>query len=366
MATRAKRQTEVKPLNGDVFPASEGPALQFVALDAIDVRVQARTEFDEATIVELAADVKANGMLQPVLLRPVDDRFLLIAGERRFRAARLAGLTAVPALVGAVSDEQAEDMQLAENIQREDLSLSDVAAAVRRLFDRLGKLDAVAHRVNKSKAWVSKRLAMTYQEFDWRARQLLADGVTEDLELLQCVCKVGALDHLASADLDVDIRAGKAGRKEARALLAKLKKEFAERVVVADVSEPTKKRSGKALPTAPVFNATHALWHLVGEFRGENCRPVFEMVDGFDAEQQEAMLASLRADYNQGTEVAGGNPLHIVRRLGALSATHSLEEPSIAAFTLGAFGMPFELGTVLSELQLAINFCFACETVSGD
>lgn len=188
MAARAKKAvaaaaSDVPPLNGDVFPVSDGPALKFVALDVIEIAGQVRTTFDEQALAELADDMKVRGVLQPVLLcSEVDGVYRLIAGERRVRAARMAGLSAVPALVGAATTDALLDMQLAENIQREDLSLSDEANAVRRLYDRWGKVDLVARHVKKSPAWVSKRLAMTYGDFDWRAKKLLEDGVTEDFD----------------------------------------------------------------------------------------------------------------------------------------------------------------------------------------
>lgn len=171
-----------------------------------------------------------------MLLNPHLDRFTLIAGERRLRACRLAGLGSIPALITKASIEDAADMQLAENIQREELSLEDLAKAVRRLFDRLGNLQAVADRVKKSKPWVSKHLALTCSGFSWRARALLQEGVSEDLELLTVLSKLDAVSYQAAEDLAKTIRAGQAGRKEAQAALkaakekqkaAKLKNEAA-------------------------------------------------------------------------------------------------------------------------------------------
>src|SRR3970282_44318 len=86
-------------------------------------KYQPRTRMDEATLRELADSIKAQGVMQPILVRPVDaGRYEIIAGERRWRAARLAGLGTVPALVRAVSDSAALAMALIENIQREDLN----------------------------------------------------------------------------------------------------------------------------------------------------------------------------------------------------------------------------------------------------
>lgn len=350
---RAKRVGSVAPLNGDVFPASEGPALQFVALDAIEIVGQVRTSFDEAGLVELAEDFKVRGVLQPVLVcSPVDDRFRLIAGERRVRAARMAGLSAVPALVGAATEDSLLDMQLAENIQREDLSLQDEANAVRRLYDRWGKVDLVARHVKKSSAWVSKRLSITYGDLDWRAKKLLEDGVTEDIELLQCVVKVAALDQRAAGELDRDIRAGNAGRKEARAVLAKLKKKPA---VAKKPARATKPLSSPDAAATSSFDGRVMLWELVENLKHEACPPVSELVDELTGEQQAAVLAVCREGFELGESCAGLDALSLLRRVGQLQANEHLEDWTLASLTLGAFGMPFELGTLLAEVRLAIR-----------
>jgi ParB/RepB/Spo0J family partition protein len=358
MAARTKKAVAA-PLNGDVFPASDGPALQFVALDVIDMPEQVRTVFDEQSLSELAADIGVRGILQPVLLRaPVDGRYRFIAGERRIRAARMAGLSAVPALVGDVSEEAADDMQLAENVQREELSLQDEARAIRRLYDRLKKVDRVADRVKKSSAWVSKRLALTYDDFDWRGKKLLEDGVTEDVELLQCVAKVGELSQSHAAVLDMNVRAGKAGRKEARAVLAELKKSSAAR-----------KSSGRKpdTPAAPVdgsaaadagrgaFDGRGVLWELADNLRHEECPPVDELANEFSGEQQTAILDVCRSGFELGASCSGLEALQLVRRIAGLQVAEHLEDWTLAAFTLGAFGMPFELGTLLAEMRIAIS-----------
>ena len=84
--------------------------------------LQPRTVFDEAKLAELARSITANGVVQPLLVRRRGDRFELIAGERRWRAAQLAGLSKVPAVVRNVSDDKVLELALIENIQREDLN----------------------------------------------------------------------------------------------------------------------------------------------------------------------------------------------------------------------------------------------------
>lgn len=355
MASRTKK-VEQPPLNGDLLPASDGPALQFVALDAIDIPEQVRTQFDEGSLAELAADIRVNGVLQPVLLRLMGEgRYRFIAGERRIRAARIAGLSAVPALVGDVSEEHAEDMQLAENIQREELSLQDEARAVRKLYDRLGKVDRVAQRVHKSSAWVSKRLALTYEGFDWRAKKLLEDGVSEDVELLQCVAKIGALDQRAAGEIDGDIRAGKAGRKEARALLARLKKPAPAKAGATEPSDGARgNANGSGGGEGQVFDARIVMWQLAADARAGVLPPVDQIVSSFSDEQQQAVLDVCRDDFGRGAACAGLDGLSLLRAVARLQGGEHLEEWTIPVFAMGAFGMKFELGVLLSELALAV------------
>ena len=99
-------------------------------------RYQPRTRMDQEALAELAASILSQGLMQPVLVRPVDrDRYELIAGERRWRAAQMAGLQEIPALVREVADEAALAMSLIENIQRENLNPMEEAAGLQRLVD---------------------------------------------------------------------------------------------------------------------------------------------------------------------------------------------------------------------------------------
>ncbi|MCX8145806.1 MAG: ParB/RepB/Spo0J family partition protein [Azovibrio sp.] len=106
-------------------------------------KYQPRTRMDEASLAELAASIQAQGIMQPILVRAIDatpgaERYEIVAGERRWRAARLAGLTQVPVLVRAIPDEQALAMALIENIQREDLNPLEEAQGLQRLVDEFG------------------------------------------------------------------------------------------------------------------------------------------------------------------------------------------------------------------------------------
>ena len=126
---------------GDAGPAPVGSAppstLRLAQLQP--GKYQPRTRMDEGALYELAESIKSQGIMQPVLVRPVGagDRYEIIAGERRFRAAKLAGLDEVPVLVRDVPDEAAAVMALIENIQREDLNPLEEAQGLQRLTERV-------------------------------------------------------------------------------------------------------------------------------------------------------------------------------------------------------------------------------------
>lgn len=98
-------------------------------------KYQPRHDFDNALLEELAASIKTNGVIQPVLIRKLHDGFELIAGERRYRASKMAGLTTIPAIIRTFSDQEALAIALIENIQRKDLNVIEESKGYRRLID---------------------------------------------------------------------------------------------------------------------------------------------------------------------------------------------------------------------------------------
>jgi ParB family transcriptional regulator, chromosome partitioning protein len=149
---------------------SAGP--QQIDIDLIEPSpFQPRTRFREEALDELARSIKASGIIQPLVVRPVGGRFQLIAGERRWRAAQRAGLTRVSAIVRQVSDELALEMTLVENIQREDLNAIETARAFDRLMQEFQLTqESVAERTGKDRATVANavrllKLEPTIQEW---------------------------------------------------------------------------------------------------------------------------------------------------------------------------------------------------------
>ena len=133
-----------------------------IAIDLIDPSpLQPRGIFDESKLDELAQSISANGVVQPLIVRPKQDRFELIAGERRWRAAQRAGLTRVPAIVRNVSDDKVLELALIENIQREDLNPIEEARAYKNLIDTVGLTqEVVAERVGRDRSYVTNFLRL--------------------------------------------------------------------------------------------------------------------------------------------------------------------------------------------------------------
>ena len=125
-------------------------------------KYQPRTQMDPDAITELAESIKAQGVIQPILARPLGDgHFEIIAGERRWRAAKLAGLETVPVLVREVRDDLALAMALIENIQREDLNPIEEAVGIQRLIDEFGMThEAAAAAVGRSRSGVTNLLRL--------------------------------------------------------------------------------------------------------------------------------------------------------------------------------------------------------------
>ncbi|MBL8497258.1 ParB/RepB/Spo0J family partition protein [Nitrosomonas sp. JL21] len=127
-------------------------------------KYQPRTNMDQVALAELAESIKVQGVMQPILVRPVnDDHYEIIAGERRWRAAQLAGLNEVPALVRNVADESALAMSLIENIQRENLNPLEEALGIQRLINEFGMTHQTAgEALGNSRSTISNLLRLLH------------------------------------------------------------------------------------------------------------------------------------------------------------------------------------------------------------
>ena len=149
---------------------------QQLDIDLIDPSpFQPRTRFREETLEELARSIKASGIIQPLVVRPIGSRFQLIAGERRWRAAQRAGLTKVAVIVKQVSDELALEMTLVENIQREDLNAMEAARAFQRLMDEFQLTqETVAERTGKDRTTVANAIRLL--KLEQRIQEWIEEG----------------------------------------------------------------------------------------------------------------------------------------------------------------------------------------------
>lgn len=167
----AKKNVLGRGLGALIADAAEEPVTKEVVVSAIQeldlaaIRpnpFQPRTEFDEEALQELAASIKSIGIVQPITVRAVEDgKYEIVAGERRFRASKMAGLTTIPAYIRKTEDESLLELALIENIQREDLNAIEVAISYQRLIDECSLTqDALSERVGKKRATIANYLRL--------------------------------------------------------------------------------------------------------------------------------------------------------------------------------------------------------------
>ena len=225
-------------------------------------RYQPRTKMDQQALAELAASIRSQGLMQPLLVRPVDrDRYELIAGERRWRAAQMAGLDEVPALVREVPDDAALAMALIENIQRENLNPMEEAAGVQRLVDEFKMThEQAADAVGRSRSATTNllrllKLARPVQEMLMEgalemghARALLALDGARQIETGKRIAAKGLSVRETEALVQQLLRRGSAARRKTSDRdLARLEEEVSSRLGTTVEIRAGKKGSGKVL-----------------------------------------------------------------------------------------------------------------------
>jgi ParB family chromosome partitioning protein len=165
-------------------------------------KYQPRTHMDQDSLAELAASIKAQGVMQPILVRAVDstpgaERYEIVAGERRWRASQLAGLAEVPVLVRSIPDEQALEMALIENIQRENLNPLEEAQGLQRLIDEFGLThQQAADAVGRSRPAASNLLRLL--QLTPAVQELLMSGQL-DMGHARALLPLGGAQQVAAA-----------------------------------------------------------------------------------------------------------------------------------------------------------------------
>jgi len=152
----------------------EENVLQVSIDDIIPNRFQPRLSFDEQGLKELAASIKEHGIIQPLVLRKLGSKYEIIAGERRFKAAQMAGLTKVPAVISNIDDNSSAEIALVENIQRRDLTPIEEARSYKNLLDKGYTQDALAKKMGISQSSVANKLRLL--NLDEEVQQALLEG----------------------------------------------------------------------------------------------------------------------------------------------------------------------------------------------
>lgn len=254
--TPAASKTEVK--TKVVEKVVEKPVEVKVKLSKIEPnKEQPRKNFDEDALIELSESIKQHGMLQPILVQERKGYYEIIAGERRWRAAKLAGLKEVPVIIKKFTDQEIVEIALIENIQRENLNPIEEAIAYKRLLNEFHlKQDEVAARVSKSRTAVTN--AMRLLKLDDRVQEMVIEeklstgharallGI-EDMELqYQTACKVFD-ESLSVREVEKLVKSINTPKKE-------VKKPEINQAVYDDMSEKLKQIMGTKVHIIPKSN----------------------------------------------------------------------------------------------------------------
>ena len=247
-------------LGDDQGPAGAGDSLRNLALDEIEPgKYQPRTHVDHEALSELAESIKAQGVMQPILVRPLGaGRYEIIAGERRWRAARLAGLATVPALVKDIPDTQALAAALIENMQREDLTPLEEAAGIQRLTQEFGLThQAIGETLGRSRTAITNllrllELAPPVQELlaegrldMGHARALLALPLTRQVELAREAAQKGWTVREVEQRVADALKSAQPRRPRADRDVARLEEEWSDRLGTRVQIKARGKRGGK-------------------------------------------------------------------------------------------------------------------------
>lgn len=347
---KTKKTAAMKPAAAEFSaPIAE---VHLVPIELIDCEAQIRTMFNLEDISELAKDIEERGLMQPVLLNPDGNgRFVMIAGERRLRAVKLNGQTAIPALITKADKNSAVLMQLAENVQREDLSLTDECAAIEKLYAALGSMKAVSEKVKKSISWCSKRSRLC-EKLHWMARRVFEDGVSEDIEVLKGLSNALYLNWNKGNELETKIRKGEIGRKEVREAVKALKAEEVKKIDAKKTGEVSHAKVKKATPALPpVWDLERAIGDIEEALQDpESEKSGIETLWSFTQEQQQEVITRLNNCAAAGSDKDGlqtiRNPIFNSYWETKISSLETM------AMIVGYSGKNFDAAALIDLLQL--------------
>ncbi len=298
-----------------------------VALADIEIRDQVRDaghmEDEENTLDDLG-DALAKRQAQNIVVRPnppgSTKPYLLVAGERRVRAGLKKGLLDLWALVAEMTDEEAEELQFAENVHRKNLTQMEEAKRIQRDLDTLGNVEAVLAKHNKSRAWLSKIMALL--NLPEHAKRLVKENISADLEVINTVKTIEKADPKKAAALVEDLKKTR-GKTSAREQVAKVKDEVkpSKKTVAKnaggsvaaprnrDIEDPSKgevfapakqsRPSGRPAHEAALNNAYTAIFE-----QGKQPKNTLEGLSDQDREAVEAFLSTFYEAGKQATDAA--------------------------------------------------------------
>lgn len=210
----------ISALLGDNTSQPVAVATNEVDIDLVEPNPQQpRTRFAEADLEELAASIRANGIVQPIVVRPIGGRYQIVAGERRWRAAQRAGMRRVPAVVREIPDDKLLELALVENIQRQELNPIEEAEAYRKLIEHVGLTqEQVAERVGKERTLITTvmrllKLPNDVQRLITEGRLSLSHGrallMTDDPKIQRIVANRAADEDLSVRETEKAVKRGR-------------------------------------------------------------------------------------------------------------------------------------------------------------
>jgi ParB family chromosome partitioning protein len=249
-------------LGDDDPPTRAEDGLRNLGIDELQAgKYQPRSHMEQTALAELAESIRSQGVMQPILVRPLAaGRYEIIAGERRWRAARMAGLNSVPALVKEIPDQQALAASLIENIQREDLNPLEEATGIQRLTQEFGLThQAIAETLGRSRAAVTNLLRLL--ELAPPVRELLAEGhidmgharallalpVARQIELASEAARRGLSVREVEQRVAGALKPAQPRQPRADRDITRLEEEWSDRLGTTVQIKPRGKRGGKLI-----------------------------------------------------------------------------------------------------------------------
>lgn len=294
--------------------------VQAIPVDQIEVASFVRTSngYDRDSLRDLADSIKEHGLIQPIVVRPKEEgegashaKFAIVAGRRRLAACKLAGLGEVPALVTDTDESKAYELEIVENIQREDMTTYDTARAVRTLFMIHGSSKAVQRIVNKSSAWVSKHLSVTADAFPVALAELMAEGMLQDLETLLILAQIAKLPATAAMSTYTKLlqkaQSGELGRAEAKAALESLKGKIAAKTDLTNDGE-VEGDSGAGAKAPKEFKPSREQVLALIDQAAANVSAAIQSINGGNPIAARLSLGAFLADLEEARRKLTGEP----------------------------------------------------------